>query len=110
MVDQGSVRPYFARMATPSVKTTLALDLETVRALDELARRWNVSRSEALRRAIRASASGPNAPPSASPQALRALDRLQKTLGVVPREAERWSASLRAERRASSRGRERRAR
>ena len=90
-------------MARPSVKTTYALDLESVRTLDELARRWNVSKSEALRRAIRASASGPYAPSSASRELLRSLDRLQKALGMAPREAERWSRSLRAERRASSR-------
>jgi len=41
-------------MATPTVKTTYSLDLETVRTLEALARRWNVS--EALRRAIRATA------------------------------------------------------
>ena len=47
-----SVRPYHRSMATPTVKTTYALDLKTIRSLEGLAQRWNVSRSEALRRAI----------------------------------------------------------
>jgi hypothetical protein len=95
-------------MATPVVKTTYALDLDTVRALDELARRWDVSKSEALRRAIRASATLSPAP--APPEPLRALDRLQKALRLAPQDAARWSASVRAERRAASQRRERRAR
>jgi hypothetical protein len=92
-------------MATPLVKTTYALDLETVRALDELSGRWEVSKSEALRRAIRASAT---LSPAAAP--LRALDRLQKALRLAPQDAACWSASVRAERRAASQRRERRAR
>ena len=40
-------------MATPTIKSTYSLDVESVRALDDLARRWQVSKSEALRRAIR---------------------------------------------------------
>jgi hypothetical protein len=86
-------------MASSSVKTTYALDLETVRKLDELARRWGVSKSEALRRAIRASASQSLAVAPLEP--VRALDRLQSALGLSSRAAERWSASVRAERRAS---------
>jgi hypothetical protein len=38
-------------------------DVETVQILDQLATRWNVSKSEALRRAIRAAAQ--QAPPRA---------------------------------------------
>ena len=44
-------------MATPTIKSTYSLDVESVRALDDLARRWQVSKSEALRRAIRSEAS-----------------------------------------------------
>lgn len=95
-------------MATHLVKTTYALDVETVRTLDELARRWEVPKSEALRRAIRASATPARSP--ASPAPLQALDRLQKALRLAPRDAERWSASVRLERHAASRRRERRAR
>ena len=86
-------------MATHLVKTTYALDVETVRTLDELARRWEVPKSEALRRAIRASATPARSP--ASPAPLQALDRLQKALRLTPRDAERWSASVRLERHAA---------
>src|SRR5437870_291443 len=40
-------------MAITTIKSTYALDVATVRALEGLARRWNVSKSEALRRAVR---------------------------------------------------------
>jgi Ribbon-helix-helix protein, copG family len=91
-------------MATTTVKTTYALDLETVGALDSLARRWNVSKSEAMRRAIRASAAAHalNVPP----QPLQALDELQKVLAMAPAVAARWSSQVRTERRAGSRRRE----
>ena len=88
-------------MATTIVKTTYALDLETVGALDALARRWNVSKSEAMRRAIRASAAV-NVPP----EPLQALDELQKVLALAPAAAARWASQVRAERRAGSRRRE----
>jgi hypothetical protein len=91
-------------MATTTVKTTYSLDLETVGALDALARRWNVSKSEAMRRAIRASASvhAVNVPP----EPLQALDELQKALALTPAAATRWSIDVRAERRSGSRRRE----
>ena len=94
-------------MATQVIKTTYSLDVETVRALEGLARLWNVSKSEALRRAIRGSA---HPQPAGPPATVQALDDLQRALRVKPREAERWSAAIRAERRAASRRRERRAR
>jgi hypothetical protein len=95
-------------MATTTVKTTYALDLETVGALDALARRWNVSKSEAMRRAIRAAAASHavNTPP----EPLQALDELQKVLALAPATAARWSSEVRSERRAGSRQRERQTR
>jgi gamma-glutamylcysteine synthetase len=39
-------------MATPMVKSTYALDAETLTALEQMAKRWGVTKSEALRRAI----------------------------------------------------------
>ena len=44
-------------MANPTIKATYTLDVETLRVLERAAKRWGVSKSEALRRAIRASAS-----------------------------------------------------
>ena len=69
--------PYSLGMATPTVKSTYALDLATVRALDEIAASWGVSKSEALRRAIGAARRGSAA---GAPKALDALDALQRSL------------------------------
>ncbi len=86
-------------MATMTIKSTYALDVETARALDEMARRWGVSKSEALRRAIRAARRGPGRGAS---KALAALDELQRSLDLDSRAAVRWVKRARAERRASS--------
>ena len=45
-------------MPTPMVKSTYALDTETLAALEQVAKRWGVTKAEALRRAIRAAAQG----------------------------------------------------
>jgi hypothetical protein len=91
-------------MATETIKGTYSLDVETVRALEKLARRWNVSKSEALRRVFRASAA--QDPRDAGHEALRALDELQRALDLTNGAAARWSAGARAERRSASRRRE----
>jgi len=95
-------------MATPTIKTTYALDVGTVKALDALAQAWKVSKSEALRRAIRASAL--DQPADSSSQALLALDAAQNSLKLGPQAAARWSQAARAERHAASARRERRTR
>lgn len=82
------------------VKTTYSLDLETVRALEDLAKRWDVPKSEALRRAIRAVSREASSKPSG---ALRALDELQKSLGLSLADVRRWQRAVSAERRAWSR-------
>ena len=64
-------------MAIPRIKSTYSLDVETVRTLESLARRWNVSKTEVVRRAIQAAAH------EESPRArekLEALDRWQEAL------------------------------
>ena len=86
-------------MAIPRVKATYALDPKTLRALERMARRWGVSKSEALRRAIRA-ASEPGA--KQTPHGLDSLDRLQRALALTPEGARRWAREVRAERRAAS--------
>jgi hypothetical protein len=95
-------------MATPTIKTTYALDVGTVKALDDLAQAWKVSKSEALRRAIRASALV--RPADSSSEALRALDAAQNSLALGRQAAARWSQAARAERQAASAQRERRTR
>jgi hypothetical protein len=103
MLPRTVLWPYTKDMATMTVKSTYALDVETARALEDMARRWGVSKSEALRRAIRAARRGPAL---GAPKALTALDALQKSLGLEARTADRWEHGARADRRASSLRRE----
>ena len=46
----------YGAMAIPKIKSTYSLDVETARTLEALAQRWNVPKTEVLRRAIRAAA------------------------------------------------------
>jgi hypothetical protein len=87
-------------MATTMVKTTYALDEQTVRTLEAMARQWRVSKSEALRRAIRSAAATQLV--EASGAALAALDELQTTLGLSEGQARQWAERARQERHASS--------
>jgi len=82
-------------MATPKIKATYAVDEETVRTLEDIARRWKVSKSEALRRAIQVAAREGD-----GPDALAALDDLQSALGMTADRASAWAKEVRAERRA----------
>jgi len=85
-------------MARISVKATYALDVESVRALEDLARRLEVSKSEALRRAIHAAAAA-QAPDGR--KGLEALDRLQRAVPLSPAKAKSWVRDVRAGRRAA---------
>jgi hypothetical protein len=84
-------------MALPLVKTTYAIDLETKRLLDHLADRWEVSKSEALRRAVRHAAGSQGAS-----ERLAALDALQGRLKLSRSAASTWVDTARVERRRSS--------
>ena len=84
-------------MKTPTVKATYSLDVETMRVLERVARRWGVSKSEALRRAIRASAQdsmGPSTP-------LATLDQMQAAAELGSSAAAEWAKEVRTERRAA---------
>jgi hypothetical protein len=83
-------------MARTSVKATYALDVATVQALEKMAQRWAVSKSEALRRAIRAVAA------AEAPGGEQGLDRVQRALALSPSRADAWVRAVRAERRAGS--------
>jgi hypothetical protein len=89
-------------MAIPRVKSTYALDLETVRALDDLARRWGVTKSEALRRLIRSAAEAARADGSGP---LAALEALQDSARLSRARADAWAREVRAEREAGRPGR-----
>ncbi|WP_419936763.1 ribbon-helix-helix protein, CopG family [Candidatus Palauibacter sp.] len=84
-------------MATTTIKSTYSLDVETVRILEALASRWNVSKSEVLRRAIR-TASAEETGGAGGP--LAALRQLQADVMEDGVDIERWVRDVRAERRA----------
>jgi len=87
-------------MARTTVRITFALDPETVEALDRLAERWSASKSDVVRRIVRAAARVEEV--DASSDALRALDELQDTLGLDEERAEAWVARIRDERRSGA--------
>jgi hypothetical protein len=78
------------------------LDVDTVRALERLAKQWDTSKSEALRRVIRAAARAER--PAMVSESTEALDRWQSSLNLTEAAASAWARHARAERRAASRG------
>lgn len=86
-------------MAITAIKSTYSLDVESVRTLETLAKRWSVSKSEVLRRAIRIAASEDTTTRSV---ALDALDRLQSSLRERNVDTAEWARELKAERRATA--------
>ena len=85
-------------MARISIKATYALDVETVDTLERMARRWAVSKSEALRRAVRAAA----AEAELSRPAVERLDELQRSVALTRARAKAWADEVLAERRAGT--------
>jgi len=81
------------------IKSTYVMDVGTVRALERIARRWKVSKSEALRRAIHASA---DKQPGQPIDALEALDQLQRSLKLTPARARDWARAVRTQRRVAA--------
>ena len=87
-------------MASITVKSTYSLDVETLRQLESLAKRWNTSKSGALRRAIRHAA---RQAPAVDRVGLDALDRLQDLLALDRRAAAGWEDRVKRERRTGAR-------
>lgn len=83
-------------MARMTIRSTFALDPETVDALDHLAKRWGVSKSEVVRRVLHATAAVEGADAASA-----ALGELQERLGLSEEQAEAWIREIRAEREAS---------
>ena len=79
------------------MRSTFALDPGTVEALDHLAGRWGVSKSEVLRRVIGIASAVEQA--DAGSEALAALDELQALLGLDAEAADSWARRVRQERR-----------
>ena len=82
-------------MAVTTIKSTYSLDVETVRTLESLARRWNVSKSEVLRRAIRAAAGEKSQRAREKREALRQLQASVKRRGI---DVAAWEREIRATR------------
>lgn len=85
-----------SNMARTTVRTTFALDPETVEALDRLADRWDASKSDVVRRVVQAAARVEEI--DATSDALAALGELQALLGLDPERAEAWIERVREER------------
>jgi len=83
-------------MAKMTIRSTFALDPETVARLDRLAERWQLSKSAALRRIVRTAAAVDELDSAAD--AIAALDELHESSTLSAEEAEEWVRRLRAER------------
>ena len=83
-------------MAIATIRSTYALRIETVRQLELLAKRWGVSKSEALRRAISEAALHLTTDAHLTPA--EALDRLQTTDGMPAQKASEFASQVRRER------------
>ena len=79
-------------MASTTVKVMYLLDEETVRELEVLAARLGVSKSEALRMAVRHLARADVAPGRVEPAA---LDELAASLRLPDERAEEWAGRVR---------------
>ncbi len=67
-----------------------------MKRIESLARRWDVSKSEVLRRAIRMADEQ-----SATSERIQAFRRLQASMNLTTERADAWVAEIRAERDAS---------
>jgi len=81
-----------------TIRSTYALDVETVRKLEELAKHWGVSKSEALRRSVRAATKTQEG----ASERLQAFERVQRTVNLTRTQAAQINQRLRGIRRASS--------
>jgi hypothetical protein len=80
-------------MAIMTIRSTYALDPESVAQLETLARNWGVSKSEALRRAIRAASS------TTGKERVEAFRSLRKSVRLTPEQAQEWQTGIRQARR-----------
>jgi predicted transcriptional regulator len=80
-------------MAITTVRSTYSLDVDTMKRIESLARRWDVSKSEVLRRAIRMADDQ-----SAGAERVGLLRELQRRANLTPERVDAWVADVRAER------------
>lgn len=90
-------------MPRMNVRATYALDAQTDARIRELAKRWNVSQAEVIRRSVRQSA---EAEQTAPPTPAEVVARYRRgTLPRSPAADKRWVDDNRAARRANDRTR-----
>jgi predicted transcriptional regulator len=78
-------------------RTSMALDSGTVNALSELSQKWQTSKAEIIRRAVRELKQRSDLE-HAAPSPLEALDWLQEGGGLVAEEAAEFRVNVAAER------------
>ena len=83
--------------ATTLVRTSVSLDTGTLGVLDELAKRWDVSKAEVMRRAIRRLREDVEAEDQ-RPSPLQAMEWLQSGAGLSVAEGAEFKADIQAER------------
>jgi Ribbon-helix-helix protein, copG family len=100
-------------MAIMTVRTTVAFDPATAQRLERLAKRWGISKSETLRRALEAAEKNLSNDPGSdfskmTPQ--QALEWLQANPVHPPGTGNRWSQEIRKQRLADAASEQRRQR
>lgn len=88
-------------MAITRIKSTYSLDVESVRRLEMLAERWQVSKSRVIRRALRIAVMA--ADDTGGGVVLEALTRLQDSVRERGVDLAEWGRDLAAERAAPGR-------
>lgn len=83
--------------ATTLVRTSVSLDTGTLGVLDELAKRWDVSKAEVMRRAIRRVREDVEAEDQ-RPSPLQAMEWLQDGAGLSVAEGAEFKENIQAER------------
>ncbi len=86
-------------MAYALTRTSMALDQNTLKAIDYLAKKWEVSKAEVMRRAVKHVKEDTDLKEQ-QPKPLEALEWLQKGGGLSVQEGERLREGVRAERQA----------
>ena len=85
-------------MSTTLKRTSMALDQESLRILDDLSHDWDVSKAEVIRRSLK-QANDEHLKESKKKSPLEALQWLQNN-GISAKAAEEWKAEIKAEREA----------
>jgi len=87
-------------MTTTLKRTSMALDLETLEALELLSKKWSVSKAEVMRRSIKKSQQEENEKQETIPSVSTPLEALMwlKENGITKEQAETYKAELKLER------------